>query len=121
MSEDPYATGKLASAYIQGVQSTGVLAALKHWVANDQEHERVGVNAIVSKRALREIHMLPFQIAIRDSSPAAVMACYNRVNGEHVSESAELLDGVLRRDWGFNGLIMSDWYVNGQSQTPFCV
>lgn len=111
MSEDPYATGKLAAAYINGVQSTGVVAAIKHWLANDQEHERVGMNAIVGLRALREIHMLPFQIAMRDSAPGAVMACYNRVNGTHVSESKELLDGVLREDWGFDGLVVSDWYV----------
>jgi beta-glucosidase len=111
LSEDPYVTGKLAGSYINGVQSTGVVATLKHYLANDQEHERVGVNVFVSDRALREIHMLPFQIAIADSSPGAVMACYNKVNGTHVSESKELLDGILREELGWNGLIMSDWWV----------
>ena len=109
MSEDPYVTGKLAAAYIQGAQSTGVISTIKHWAANDQEHERVGVNAVVSQRALREIHMLPFQIAIADANPGSVMACYNRVNGQHVSESKRMLDNILREEWGWRGLIMSDW------------
>ncbi|KAF2009021.1 glycoside hydrolase family 3 protein [Aaosphaeria arxii CBS 175.79] len=110
MSEDPYATGKLAAAYTKGVQATGVVSTLKHWLANDQEHERVGVDAVVSNRALREIHMLPFHIVMADAKPGAVMACYNKVNGEHVSESKKMLDGILRDDWGFEGLIMSDWF-----------
>ncbi|RTE84399.1 putative beta-glucosidase K [Fusarium euwallaceae] len=110
MAEDPYATGKLAAAYIKGVQSTGVVSVIKHWLANDQEHERVGVNVVVSERALREIHMLPFQIALRDAAPGAVMSCYNKVNGKHVSESRELLDGLLREEWQWKGLIMSDWF-----------
>ncbi|KAM0322149.1 hypothetical protein ACHAQA_009637 [Verticillium albo-atrum] len=110
MSEDPFATGKLAAAYIKGTQSTGIISTIKHWLANDQEHERVGVNVIVSQRALREVHMLPFHIAIADSQPGAVMACYNRVNGQHVSESKMMLDELLREDWGWKGLIMSDWF-----------
>ncbi len=109
MSEDPHVTGKLASSYINGVQSTGVIATIKHYLANDQEHERVGVNVVVSDRALREIHLLPFQMAIAESSPGAVMACYNKVNGRHVSESKHLLDNILRKEWGWKGLIMSDW------------
>lgn len=110
MSEDPYATGKLAAAYIRGAQSQGVISTIKHWLANDQEHERIGVNVMVNERALREIHMLPFQIAIREANPGAVMSCYNRVNGTHVSESKDLLDGLLREEWGWKGLIMSDWF-----------
>ncbi|KAL4885969.1 putative beta-glucosidase K [Aspergillus karnatakaensis] len=111
LSQDPYLTGKLAAAYIQGAQSTGVISTIKHWAANDQEHERVGVNAVIGERALREIHMLPFQIAIADANPGAVMACYNKINGQHVSESTDMLDGVLRDEWGWKGLIMSDWYA----------
>lgn len=110
MSEDPYATGKLAAAYIRGAQSQGIISTIKHWLANDQEHERIGVNVLVNERALREIHMLPFQIAMREAAPGAVMSCYNRVNGTHVSECKELLDGLLREDWGWKGLIMSDWF-----------
>jgi beta-glucosidase len=109
LSEDPYATGKLAAAYINGAQSTGVISTIKHFVANDQEQERISINAVISERSLREIHLLPFQIAIADANPGAVMACYNKVNGEHVSQSKEMLDGILHRDWGWQGLIMSDW------------
>ena len=109
MSEDPYVTGKLAGSYINGVQSTGAIATIKHYLANDQEHERVGVNVVVNDRALREIHLLPFQIAVGDGSPGAIMTCYNKVNGRHVSESKDLLCGILREEWGWRGLIMSDW------------
>ncbi|CEN61029.1 hypothetical protein ASPCAL07698 [Aspergillus calidoustus] len=110
LSEDPYATGKLAAAYINGAQSTGVISTIKHFVANDQEQERISINAVINERALREMHLLPFQIAIADANPGAVMACYNKVNGEHVSQSRQMLDGILRRDWGWQGLIMSDWF-----------
>ncbi|KAG5801424.1 hypothetical protein H9Q74_014032 [Fusarium xylarioides] len=110
MAEDPYATGKLAAAYIKGVQSTGVVSVIKHWLANDQEHERVGVNVVASERALREIHMLPFQIALSDAAPGGVMACYNKVNGKHVSENRDFLDSLLREEWQWKGLIMSDWF-----------
>ncbi|KAI1013715.1 hypothetical protein LB503_010528 [Fusarium chuoi] len=110
MAEDPYATGKLAAAYIKGVQSTGVVSVIKHWLANDQEHERVGVNVVASERALREIHMLPFQIALSDAAPGGVMACYNKVNGKHVSENRDFLDSLLRDEWQWKGLIMSDWF-----------
>ncbi|TVY59769.1 putative beta-glucosidase K [Fusarium oxysporum f. sp. cubense] len=109
MAEDPYATGKLAAAYIKGVQSTGVVSIIKHWLANDQEHERVGVNVVASERALREVHMLPFQIALGDAAPGGVMACYNKVNGKHVSENRDFLDSLLREEWQWKGLIMSDW------------
>ncbi|KAJ4132050.1 hypothetical protein NW765_013862 [Fusarium oxysporum] len=110
MAEDPYATGKLAAAYIKGVQSTGVVSIIKHWLANDQEHERVGVNVVASERALREVHMLPFQIALSDAAPGGVMACYNKVNGKHVSENRDFLDSLLREEWQWKGLIMSDWF-----------
>ncbi|KAJ5389241.1 uncharacterized protein N7496_000309 [Penicillium cataractarum] len=110
LSEDPYATGKLAAAYIKGAQSTGIISTLKHFAANDQEHERVGVSAVISERALREIHLLPFQIAIADANPGAIMTCYNKVNGEHVSQSKQMLDDLLRGEWGWKGLVMSDWF-----------
>ncbi|GAM40363.1 glycosyl hydrolase family 3 protein [Talaromyces pinophilus] len=109
-AEDPYATGKLAAAYIRGAQSTGVISTIKHFAANDQEHERISVDAVMSERALREVHLLPFQIAIADSAPGAVMTCYNKINGQHISESKVMLDGLLRREWGWKGLIMSDWF-----------
>jgi beta-glucosidase len=109
LSEDPYLSGKLAGSYINGTQSTGIIATVKHFVANDQEHERMAVNVMINDRALREIYLLPFQIAIKDSNPGAVMTAYNKINGTHVSESKNLLDGILRGEWGWKGLIMSDW------------
>jgi beta-glucosidase len=110
-AEDPYLTGKMAGSYIQGAQSTGIVSTLKHFVANDQEHERMAVDVRVTDRALREIYLLPFQIALKDGDPGAIMASYNKVNGLHVSESSTLLENILRREWGFKGMIMSDWFV----------
>lgn len=108
-SEDPFLSGTLAAAQIKSLQSEGVGVSLKHFVCNDQEHERKLYNAIVSDRALREIYMYPFQIAVRDAQPWAIMASYNRVNGRHVSEGSEYLQDVLRKEWGFDGAIISDW------------
>lgn len=99
----------MAAATINGIQSTGVAATLKHYVCNDGEHQRSLVNAIVSERALREIYLLPFQIAQKQASPWAYMTSYNRVNSLHVSESKRLLQDVLRNEWGFDGMVMSDW------------
>ncbi|KAL2846691.1 glycoside hydrolase superfamily [Aspergillus pseudoustus] len=109
-SEDPVLAGEMSAATIRGIQSTGVAATVKHFVCNDQEHERQSVNAVVSERALREIYLLPFQIAQRDSRPDAYMTAYNKVNGTHASQNEELIDGILRKEWGFDGLVMSDWF-----------
>ncbi|KAI0034128.1 glycoside hydrolase family 3 protein [Vararia minispora EC-137] len=100
-SEDPHLNGTIAAAYINGLQAKGVAATIKHYVANDQEFERF--------RALREIYLKPFQIAIRDSNPWALMTSYNRVNGLHVSENPWLLQDILRKEWGYEGMLMSDW------------
>ena len=108
-SEDPYLAGKIASATIQGIQSKGVAATIKHFVCNDQEHERQAVDSIVSERALREIYLMPFQIAQRDAKPMCYMTSYNRVNGVHVSEDPKLIQSILRNEWGFDGMVMSDW------------
>ncbi|KAL2844874.1 putative beta-glucosidase K [Aspergillus pseudodeflectus] len=110
-SEDPVLSGVLAGAIIRGVQSRGsTVAALKHFVANDQETMKVSVDVCMSERALREVYLKPFQIAVRDGKPGVIMASYNKVNGTHVSENQKLLDQVLRREWGYDGLIMSDWF-----------
>jgi beta-glucosidase len=114
-SEDPVLGGELAGAIIRGVQSRGTLAAIKHFVANDQETEKMSVDTCMSQRALREVYLKPFQIAISQGRPKIVMASYNRVNGVHVSENRHLLDEVLRGQWGFQGLVMSDWYVLSSS------
>jgi beta-glucosidase len=108
-SEDPLLAGKISAATIQGIQSTGVAATMKHYVCNDQEHERQSVDAIVSERALREIYLMPFQIAERGSKPRAYMTSYNKVNGSHTSHSPRLIQNILRGEWGFDGLVMSDW------------
>lgn len=108
-SEDPVLSGLCAAAIIAGIQEQGLLATIKHFVANDQEHERAAVDVIVSERALREIYLLPFQIAVRDASPAAFMTAYNKINGLQVSENPKFIQEILRQDWGWEGLIMSDW------------
>ncbi|KAI0061708.1 glycoside hydrolase family 3 protein [Artomyces pyxidatus] len=108
-SEDPHLNGTLAAAYINGLQSKGVAATLKHFVANDQEYKRFSISSEVSERALREIYLKPFQIAVKKANPWIIMAAYNRVNGIHVSEDPWLLDEILRKEWGFKGMIMSDW------------
>lgn len=110
-SEDPVLAGNMSAATIAGIQSTGVAATLKHFVYNDQEHERQSVDAVVSEQALREIYLMPFQIAQRDAKPMCYMTSYNKVNGTHASESKPLINSILRKEWGFDGMVMSDWYV----------
>ncbi|EFI27751.1 beta-glucosidase [Coprinopsis cinerea okayama7 len=108
-AEDPHLNGFIASAYINGVQSKGVACTIKHFVANDQETERFSISSEVGERALREVYLKPFQIVIKHAKPWALMTAYNRVNGVHVSEDEHLLDDILRKEWGYEGLIMSDW------------
>ncbi len=109
-SEDPTHSGLIAASYVNGLQGGGVSATIKHFVTNDQEHERMGQDSIVSPRALREIYLRPFQIAVKHSRPWAFMTAYNKLNGTHCAENEWLLQQVLRKEWGHEGLIMSDWY-----------
>ncbi|PCG88799.1 Glycoside hydrolase family 3 [Penicillium occitanis (nom. inval.)] len=109
-SEDGLLSGILAGHYCKGVQSKGVGATLKHFVCNDQEHERMAVDTIVTARALREIYLLPFQHALRICQTACFMTAYNKINGIHVSENASIIDDILRKEWKWNGLVMSDWF-----------
>ncbi len=109
-SEDPYLTARLAIAYIRGVQSQGVGACIKHFVCNDSEFERRSISSEVSERPLREIYLRPFQLALREARPWAVMSSYNRVNGVHASENDYLLKEILKGEWGFDGIVMSDWW-----------
>ncbi|KAF5013889.1 hypothetical protein FDECE_138 [Fusarium decemcellulare] len=109
-SEDPYLSGVLAGAVIRGVQSRGTLAALKHFVANDQETDKISCDIRMSQRALREIYLKPFQIAIARGGPRVIMASYNKVNGIHASENPKLLQQILREEWNFDGLVLSDWF-----------
>jgi beta-glucosidase len=108
-SEDPFLAGELAAAYIQGVQSQGVGTSLKHFAANNQETERMFMNSRVDDRTLNEIYLTPFEIAVRKAQPWTVMACYNRVQGTYGSQSFELLTRKLKQEWGFEGIVVSDW------------
>lgn len=109
ISEDPVLAGKGAGALVRGMEEKGTAATLKHFVTNDLEHERNLVDVIVTERALREIYLKAFQIAIRECPPSCMMTAYNRLNGKHVSENKRILDDILRKEWGWHGLIMSDW------------
>jgi beta-glucosidase len=109
-SEDGVLSGTLAGHYCRGIQSQGVGATLKHFVCNDQEHERMAVNTIITQRALRENYLLPFQQALKICQVACFMTAYNKVNGLHMSENPAIIEDILRKEWGWNGLVMSDWY-----------
>lgn len=109
-SEDPILTGDFAAGMINGMQSMGVGASLKHFACNNNEVERTTMDSIVDQRALREIYLLGFERAIRKSDPWTVMSSYNRLNGVQAAENRWLLDTVLREEWGYGGLVMSDWH-----------
>ncbi|MFJ9387820.1 glycoside hydrolase family 3 C-terminal domain-containing protein [Nocardioides sp. NPDC101246] len=108
-SEDPVLAGHIGAAFVEGVQSSGVGACVKHYAVNSQETDRMRVSAEVSERALREIYLSAFEYVVRTARPAAVMASYNRVNGEYVTQSHRLLTETLREEWGFDGVVISDW------------
>ncbi|KAG8897103.1 hypothetical protein FRB99_008457 [Tulasnella sp. 403] len=109
-AEDPHLSGVLASAYINGLQSGGVAACIKHFVANDQEHDRQGADSIVSDRALREIYLYPFMLAEKEARPLCYMTSYNKLNGTHCSENPTLIKDILRGEWKSQAMVMSDWF-----------
>lgn len=109
-SEDPLLAGVLAGSYCAGLKEKNIVPVLKHFVCNDQEHERMAVDAIVTQRALREIYLLPFQVAIKAAQPQGLMTAYNKSNGVHVSEDERIIKKILREEWKWEGLIMSDWF-----------
>ncbi|BCM88899.1 xylan 1,4-beta-xylosidase [Abditibacteriota bacterium] len=108
-SEDPFLAARLAVGYIQGMQGTGTVACIKHFAANNQETDRFGINAVVSERALREIYLPAFEAGVKEGGVWAVMSSYNRLNGPHTSASSYLLTDILKRAWGYDGMVMSDW------------
>ncbi|WEJ94853.1 beta-glucosidase [Yamadazyma tenuis] len=116
-SEDPYLSGMSSSAVINGIQHEHIAATIKHYVCNDLEHERKASDSILSERNLREIYLEPFRLAVKYSSPRCFMTSYTKVNGDRASQSKKLLNDILRGEWGWNGLIMSDWHGLYTSET----
>lgn len=116
-SEDPYLTGKLASAVTKGVQShKGCFVTLKHFAANNQETNRNRTDAIVSERALREIYLKAFQMAVQEADAKGVMSAYNKINGTYCANNKDLLIYILREEWGFDGIVMTDWWASGHDE-----
>ena len=109
LSEDPYLSAQLSVGYTLGVQDNGVAVCIKHFALNNQETNRGSVNVIVSPRAMREIYLVPFEAAVVDGNAYGVMAAYNKINGTWCAENPNLLDQILRKDWGFKGMVISDW------------
>ena len=109
-SEDAHLTGQSAASIINGIQDKGIVATIKHFVCNDLEDQRNSSDSILTERALREIYLEPFRLAIKHSNPVALMTSYNKVNGEHASQSERLIQDILRKEWGWDGTTMSDWY-----------
>lgn len=108
-SEDPYLSGKMAASYIRGIQGKGVYACPKHFAVNSQELRRMAMNSVVDERTLREIYLTGFEIAVKEGGAKAIMSSYNEVNGIYANENRHLLQDILRNDWGFDGIVITDW------------
>lgn len=108
-SEDPYISGKMAAAYVRGIQKEGVFACPKHFAVNSQEKRRMAMNAVVDERTMREIYLTGFEMALEEGDPGAIMTSYNEVNGTYTNENHHLLKEILRQEWGFEGIVITDW------------
>lgn len=117
-SEDPYLSGKLAAGYVRGIQSQGVAATPKHFAVNSQELRRMASDSVVDERTLREIYLTAFEIVVREAKPRALMSSYNLVNGTYAHENRHLLQEILRDEWGFDGIVITDWGGAGTTRSP---
>ena len=108
-AEDPYLAGKMAAACVRGIQENGVAACPKHFAVNSQELRRMAMDSVVDERTLREIYLTGFEIAVKEGKAKTIMTSYNMVNGEYANENAHLLTDILKREWGFDGFVMTDW------------
>jgi len=108
-AEDPYLAGKMAAAYIRGIQKNGVCACPKHLAVNNQELRRMAMNAVLDERTLREIYLTGFEIAVKEGKAGAIMSSYNEINGIYANENKHLLNDILRKEWGFEGIVITDW------------
>lgn len=108
-SEDPYLAGKMAASYVRGIQSKGVYSCPKHFAVNSQEQRRMAMNSVLDERTLREIYLTGFEIAVKEGHAKAIMTSYNEVNGTYANENQHLLEEILRKEWGFDGIVITDW------------
>lgn len=113
-SEDPVVAGKIGASVVKGVQSVNIAATVKHFAFNNKETNRKFSDSRLSERAAREIYLKPFEIIVREADPWCIMTAYNKVNGVQCSEREDLINGILREEWGFNGLVMTDWWTGGE-------
>src|SRR3954451_4494763 len=114
-SEDPVLSGKTAAAFVRGVQSQGVVTTVKHFAGNDAEFERHTINSVIDPRTLRELTLVPFELAVREGGALGIMTAYNRLNGPHCSEHHQLITEILRGEWGFEGFVLTDWLSAGST------
>ncbi len=114
-SEDPLLAGRLAAAFVRGAQSEGVVTTVKHFVGNEAEFERHTINSVIDERTLRELYLVPFELAVRDGGALGIMTAYNRVNGPFCSEQRGLITDILRGEWGFEGFVLTDWFAAGST------